>query len=163
MHVTFIDASKASNLILSCGVDGIVGLGFTKLSGIDGALTKAGMTDGKSLLYNLFADNPKEPNFIAFSLQRTSEVSGDVEGSFTIGASPTFRGLSLLFILSSYRRIRRGVCCRTEQLQDLHLPGEQPDSVDCPPRCPSPGQQRQLSHVDQLCVWCPFGQGCRYA
>ena len=93
MHVTFIDASKASNPILSCGVDGIVGLGFTKLSCIDGALTKAGMTDSKSLLHNLFADSPKEPSFIAtFSLQRTSGVSGDVKGSFTIGKSPDFVG-----------------------------------------------------------------------
>ena len=100
----FIDASKASNPILSYGVDGIVGLGFTKLSGIDGALTKAGITDGKSLLYNLFADNPKEPNFIAFSLQRTSEVSGDVEGSFTIGTSlPLLEGRRL----RCYFRTRR--------------------------------------------------------
>lgn len=67
-------------------MSGIVGLGFTKLSSIDAALTKSGKSDGKSLLYNLFADNPKEPNFIAFALQRTLEATGDVEGSFTIGA-----------------------------------------------------------------------------
>ncbi|KAH9846972.1 acid protease [Lenzites betulinus] len=81
----FIDATNASNPILSYGVDGIVGLGFTKLSSIDAALTGAGKSDGKSLLYNLFADNPKEPNFIAFALQRTTEQGGDVQGSFTIG------------------------------------------------------------------------------
>ena len=81
----FIDATTANNPILSYGVDGIVGLGFTKLSSIDYALNKTGATDGRSLLYNLFLDNPKEPNFIAFSLQRTSEASGDVDGSFTIG------------------------------------------------------------------------------
>ena len=94
MHITFIDASlEASNPILSYGVDRIVGLGFTKLSGIDGALTNASMTDSKSLLHNLFADSPKEPKFIAtFSLQRTSEVSGNVKGSFTIGKSPAFVG-----------------------------------------------------------------------
>ncbi|EIW61303.1 acid protease [Trametes versicolor FP-101664 SS1] len=80
-----IDASNASNPILNYGVSGIVGLGFTKLSSIDAALTKSGKSDGKSLLYNLFADNPKEPNFIAFALQRTLEATGDVEGSFTIG------------------------------------------------------------------------------
>ncbi|KAI0832488.1 acid protease [Trametes gibbosa] len=80
-----IDATNASNPILSYGVDGIVGLGFTKLSSVDAALTSAGKSDGKSLLYNLFADNPKEPNFIAFALQRTTEQGGDVEGSFTIG------------------------------------------------------------------------------
>ncbi|TBU33278.1 acid protease [Dichomitus squalens] len=81
----FIDASEASNPILSYGVDGIVGLGFSKLSSVDNALTNAGQSDGKALLSNLFADNPKEPNFIAFALQRTTESGGDVEGSFTIG------------------------------------------------------------------------------
>ena len=82
----FIDASQASNPILSYGVSGIIGLGFTKLSSVDVALTNSGASDGKSLLYNLFADNPKEPNFIAFALQRTTEDAGDVEGSFSIGA-----------------------------------------------------------------------------
>ncbi|KAI0776052.1 acid protease [Trametes elegans] len=81
----FIDASEVTNPIVSYGVDGIVGLGFTKLSSIDVALTGAGKSDGKSLLYNLFADNPKEPNFVAFALQRTTEKGGDVEGSFSIG------------------------------------------------------------------------------
>ncbi|CDO76249.1 hypothetical protein BN946_scf184470.g7 [Trametes cinnabarina] len=81
----FIDASDVSNPILSYGVNGIVGLGFTKLSTADIALQQAGKTDGKSLLYNLFADNPNEPNFIAFALQRTTDGGGDVEGSFTIG------------------------------------------------------------------------------
>ena len=80
-----IDASVASNPIISYGVSGIVGLGFTKLSTIDNALRNAGIDDGKSLLYNLFLDNPDEPNFIAFALQRTKEHQGDVEGSFTIG------------------------------------------------------------------------------
>ena len=82
----FIDATEASNPILSYGANGIVGLGFSKLSGVYGALTKAGESDGQALLQNMFADNPKEPNFIAFSLQRTTEDTGDVEGSFTIGA-----------------------------------------------------------------------------
>ncbi|KAI0352889.1 acid protease [Trametes cingulata] len=81
----FIDASAASNPILSYGVSGILGLGFTKLSSVDAALKGAGKDDGKSLLYNLFADNPQEPNFIAFALQRTTEDTGDVEGSFSIG------------------------------------------------------------------------------
>ncbi|KAL7282459.1 hypothetical protein ACG7TL_003930 [Trametes sanguinea] len=81
----FVDASDVSNPILGYGVDGIVGLGFTKLSSVDSTLQKAGKTDGKSLLYNLFADNPKQPNFIAFALQRTTDGGGDVEGSFTIG------------------------------------------------------------------------------
>ncbi|KAI0650674.1 acid protease [Trametes meyenii] len=81
----FIDASVANNPILSYGVNGIVGLGFTKLSSVDSALSGSGKSDGKSLLYNLFEDNPSEPNFIAFALQRTTDGGGDVEGSFSIG------------------------------------------------------------------------------
>lgn len=81
----FIDASQANNPILSYGVNGIVGLGFTKLSSVDSALNNTGKSDGKALLYNLFADNPSEPNFIAFALQRATVSGGDVEGSFTIG------------------------------------------------------------------------------
>ncbi|KAM5532274.1 hypothetical protein V8D89_014032 [Ganoderma adspersum] len=81
----FIDASQANNPILSYGVNGIVGLGFTKLSSVDSALNNTGKSDGKALLYNLFADNPAEPNFIAFALQRATVSGGDVEGSFTIG------------------------------------------------------------------------------
>jgi hypothetical protein len=37
------------------------------------------------LLYNLFEDNPSEPNFIAFSLQRSLDPDGAVEGLFSIG------------------------------------------------------------------------------
>lgn len=36
------------------------------------------------MLYNLFHDNPSEPNFIAFSLQSTSDGDG-VQGSLTVG------------------------------------------------------------------------------
>ncbi len=97
----FIDASQASNPILNYGVSGIVGLGFTKLSSIDYALTNSGKSDGKSLLYNLFADNPKEPNFIAFALQRTTEKAGDVEGSFSIGASGASIRTSFIPLLMS--------------------------------------------------------------
>ncbi|KAI1796319.1 acid protease [Ganoderma leucocontextum] len=81
----FIDASQANNPILSYGVNGIVGLGFTKLSSVDNALNNSGKSDGKALLYNLFADNTAEPNFIAFALQRATVSGGDVQGSFTIG------------------------------------------------------------------------------
>ncbi|KAI0750873.1 acid protease [Daedaleopsis nitida] len=81
----FIDATTSDNPIMNYGVNGIVGLGFTKLSSINHALQVSNMEGGESLLYNLFLDNPKEPNFIAFALQSTTEQEGDVEGSFTIG------------------------------------------------------------------------------
>jgi saccharopepsin len=40
-----------------------MGLGFTSLSRIDALVNKTGSSSGRSLLYNLFSDNPNEPNF----------------------------------------------------------------------------------------------------
>ena len=102
----FIDASASDNPILAYGVNGIVGLGFSKLSSIDHALSGAGQSDGKALLYNLFADNPKEPNFIAFALQRTVESGGDVEGSFTIGTIYENMFDPVSFLPAHARRVR---------------------------------------------------------
>jgi hypothetical protein len=62
-----------------------MGLGFTSLSNIDALVNKTGSSSGRSLLYNLFSDNPKEPNFIAFSLQRSTDPTADVQGTFLIG------------------------------------------------------------------------------
>ncbi len=62
-----------------------MGLGFTSLSTIDALVNKTGSSSGRSLLYNLFSDNPREPNFIAFSLQRSTDPTNDVEGTFLIG------------------------------------------------------------------------------
>ena len=38
------------------------------------------------MLYNAFANNPSEPNYIAFALQRALEPDDEVEGTFSIGA-----------------------------------------------------------------------------
>jgi saccharopepsin len=62
-----------------------MGLGFTSLSTIDALVNRTGSSSGRSLLYNLFSDNPQEPNFIAFSLQRSTDPTNDVEGTFLIG------------------------------------------------------------------------------
>ena len=77
--------ASANNPALSYGADGIAGLGFTSLSTIDALVNKTGTDDGRSLLFNMFQDNPSEPNFISFSMQRSNDPSGDVEGSFGIG------------------------------------------------------------------------------
>lgn len=77
--------SSAQNPAISYGTSGIVGLGFTSLSSIDALVNKTGSSSGRSLLYNLFLDNPNEPNFIAFSLQRSSDPTADVQGTFLIG------------------------------------------------------------------------------
>jgi saccharopepsin len=62
-----------------------MGLGFTSLSSIDAVVNKTGSSSGRSLLYNLFSANPKEPNFIAVSLQRSTDLTDDVQGTFLIG------------------------------------------------------------------------------
>jgi hypothetical protein len=62
-----------------------MGLGFTSLSTIDAFLDKTGSSSGRSLLYNLFSDNLQEPNFIAFSLQRSTDPTDDIQGTFLIG------------------------------------------------------------------------------
>jgi hypothetical protein len=81
----FLDASSAQNPTLSYGADGILGLGFTSLSTIDALVNMTNSSNGRSLLYNLFLDNPKEPNFIAFSLQRSSDQNDTADGSFSVG------------------------------------------------------------------------------
>ncbi|KAF5369897.1 hypothetical protein D9758_001054 [Tetrapyrgos nigripes] len=82
----FLDVSSAQNPALGYGANGILGLGFTSLSTVDALVNSTGFDTGRSLLYNLFEDNPSEPNFIAFALQRTKEDNqDDVEGSFSVG------------------------------------------------------------------------------
>lgn len=80
-----MDVSDAQNPALGYGASGILGLGFTSLSTIDALVNMTNAPTGRSLLYNLFADNPKEPNFIAFSLERTTDKSDDIDGSFSVG------------------------------------------------------------------------------
>ncbi|KAJ7507805.1 aspartic peptidase domain-containing protein [Mycena galericulata] len=80
-----LDVSSANNPALGYGADGLVGLGFTSLSSIDHAVNATGASTGRSLLYNLFQDNPSEPNYIAFSLQRSTDPSDTIQGTFSIG------------------------------------------------------------------------------
>jgi saccharopepsin len=81
----FLDSSSAQNPALSYDADGILGLGFTSLSTIDALVNMTNSSTGRSLLYNLFLDNPKEPNFIAFSLERTSDQNDSADGTFSVG------------------------------------------------------------------------------
>ena len=81
----FLDSSSAQNPALIYGADGILGLGFTSLSTVDALVNMTNSSTGRSLLYNLFLDNPKEPNFIAFSLQRSSDQNETGDGSFSVG------------------------------------------------------------------------------
>ncbi|KAI0036724.1 aspartic peptidase domain-containing protein [Vararia minispora EC-137] len=82
----FLDTSSAQNAVLHYGTSGVMGLGFNLLSTIDAAVNKSGGSNGRSLLYNLFYDNPSTPNYIAFSLQRSLDsLADDVQGTFSIG------------------------------------------------------------------------------
>ncbi|KAG8753314.1 hypothetical protein FRC12_011584 [Ceratobasidium sp. 428] len=89
----FMMATSANNPILSWGAEGLLGLGTNTLSTIDRLVNDTGSSWGRSVLYNIFAQSPNTPNFIAFLLQRSedaSSVSG--EGSFTIGElEPEYR------------------------------------------------------------------------
>lgn len=80
----YLNVSSAQNPAMSYGAAGILGLSFDSLSRIDAAINQTGSSSGRSLLYNLFHDNPSEPNFIAFSLQSTSDGDG-VQGTLTVG------------------------------------------------------------------------------
>ncbi|CAL1700518.1 unnamed protein product [Somion occarium] len=80
----YLDVSSASNPALSYGADGIAGLGFTSLSTIDALVNRTNTSTGRSLLFSLFEDNPQEPNFISFSMQRGDDPTADVEGTFGI-------------------------------------------------------------------------------
>ncbi len=81
----YLDVTSANNPALSYNADGLIGLGFTSLSTVDSQLNKTGASDGRSLLYNLFEDNPDEKNFMAFSFQRSTDSTDDVQGGFSIG------------------------------------------------------------------------------
>lgn len=93
MNITtqaYLDTTQANNPALSYGAVGIAGLGFTSLSTLDALVNNSGSSSGRSLLYNMFTQDPSEPNFIAFALERSSDDAtdtDDVTGSFSIGAS----------------------------------------------------------------------------
>jgi saccharopepsin len=62
-----------------------VGLGFPSLSTIDTFTNHNHSSAGRSLLFNLFHDNPDELNFIAVALQRSTQSNGEVQGSVSVG------------------------------------------------------------------------------
>ncbi|KAF8812440.1 aspartic peptidase A1 [Phlegmacium glaucopus] len=89
----FLDAVSVDNPALSYGAQGIAGLGFTRLSSIDGLLNSTRQSTGRSLLHNLFLVNLSQPNFISFALQRSTDADSNVQGSFAI-VEPQFANIS---------------------------------------------------------------------
>jgi len=88
LNQAFLDAEDVKNPAMGYGAQGIAGLGFNRLSSIDLVINETQQSTGRSLLFNLFETNPTEPNFIAFALQRNSDKSDEIEGSFSIGEYP---------------------------------------------------------------------------
>ncbi|EGN93043.1 hypothetical protein SERLA73DRAFT_64735, partial [Serpula lacrymans var. lacrymans S7.3] len=80
----FLDVSSAQNPALSYNAVGILGLGFDSLSTVDALVNSTGASTGRSLLHNLFQDNPQEPNYIAFSLQSSVDSADNIPGVFSI-------------------------------------------------------------------------------
>ncbi|KAJ7070221.1 aspartic peptidase domain-containing protein [Mycena belliarum] len=68
---------------------GLIGLGFDDPSDpIPSALTAAGLNSskiGKSVLSNIFDQNPETPRFFAVSLSRDGDKGGTADGDLTIG------------------------------------------------------------------------------
>lgn len=81
----FLQFEQGSNPVFHYGAVGIVGLGFTDLSHIETAVTSSGGSWGQSLLYNIFKLEPNVPNFIAFALDRTTDPTNTVKGTFALG------------------------------------------------------------------------------
>ncbi|QRV72918.1 aspartyl protease [Ceratobasidium sp. AG-Ba] len=82
----FMMATSSNNPILEWGAQGLVGLGVNSLSTIDQLVNSTGSSWGRSLLYNIFAQSPTTPNFIAFLLQRSGDAASlSSEGSFAVG------------------------------------------------------------------------------
>ncbi|QRW21513.1 aspartyl protease [Rhizoctonia solani] len=68
------------------GTYGIMGLGFDTLSNIARAVqTNYNATWGRSLLSNLFLQEPNTPNHIAFALERANDLDDMAHGAFDIG------------------------------------------------------------------------------
>ncbi|TDL18819.1 acid protease [Rickenella mellea] len=78
----------------SNGDSGLLGLGPPSLSIIAFKLQGSSF-NGASLLGNIFAANPSEPNFITFQLSRSQATGTTSGGTFTIGeVNSTFSGIS---------------------------------------------------------------------
>ncbi|KAH9938591.1 aspartic peptidase domain-containing protein [Fomitopsis serialis] len=81
----FMDIKVANNPALSYGADGILGLGFDSLSTVDALVNMTDASTGRTFLYNAFAKDKSEPNFISFTLEDTEDSYDSVQGYFSIG------------------------------------------------------------------------------
>jgi hypothetical protein len=124
---------------------GILGLGFTSLSSIDYEVNRTGADWGRSVLYNAFAANPTEPNYITFALQRSTDEEDEVEGTFTIGMYQKVYAISVYVwgydgcrmmanIISFHRRATSVVHRNRERKPHLNVARVSPEALECPTR-----------------------------
>ncbi|KAG8707320.1 hypothetical protein FRC09_001890, partial [Ceratobasidium sp. 395] len=84
----FVSVTNAVNLdmLFKNGVWGMMGLGFDALSDVANAVEAyKNETWGRSLLSNLFLQEPETPNHIAFALERAGDLDDTAQGSFDVG------------------------------------------------------------------------------
>ncbi|KAG8696758.1 hypothetical protein FRC08_006954, partial [Ceratobasidium sp. 394] len=84
----FITVTNATDMdgLFNKGAYGIMGLGFDTLSQVvDAVQEKYNATWGRSLLSNLFLQEPNTPNHIAFALERADDLDDMATGSFDVG------------------------------------------------------------------------------
>ena len=81
----YLAAEQVNNPATTYGAVGIMGMSFDRLSSIDMTVNQTGAAWGRSLLYNIFALNPAEPNYMTMMLERVSDPNEQVTGTFTIG------------------------------------------------------------------------------
>ncbi|KAG8713904.1 hypothetical protein FRC11_010553 [Ceratobasidium sp. 423] len=81
-----VTSVKDMDTMFSRGTYGIMGLGFDTLSNVVQAVhTNYNATWGRSLLSNLFLQEPNTPNHIAFALERAGDLDDMAEGAFDVG------------------------------------------------------------------------------
>ncbi|CAE6459120.1 unnamed protein product [Rhizoctonia solani] len=81
-----VTSAKDMDTMFKRGTYGIMGLGFDTLSNVVQVVhTNYNATWGRSLLSNLFLQEPNTPNHIAFALERAGDLDDMAEGAFDIG------------------------------------------------------------------------------
>lgn len=84
----FIAVTEPTDMdgLFTKGAYGIMGFGFDTLSHVvDAVQEKFNATWGRSLLSNLFLQEPNTPNHVAFALERAGDLDDMAEGSFDVG------------------------------------------------------------------------------
>ncbi|CAE6424850.1 unnamed protein product [Rhizoctonia solani] len=81
-----VTSAKDMDTMFNRGTYGIMGLGFDTLSNVVRAVELSyNATWGRSLLSNLFIQEPSTPNHIAFALERAGDLDDMANGAFDIG------------------------------------------------------------------------------